>query len=337
LASVVLFWTTTATDVDEELMNRCLVIWVSEDRELTRAIHRLQREQETIEGQLAQEKREAIIKLHQNAQRLLQPVKVHNPYARQLTFIDTQTRTRRDNPKYLALIRTIAFLHQYQRPRKTRMEGGKEVVYIEVTKEDIAIANVLANEVLGRSLDELSSQTQQLLMRIEEMVRAACERLGIEQQDYRFSRRDVREHTGWSNTQVHRHLRKLEDLEYVLAHRGSRGQSMVYELVYEGQGKAGERFMLGLADASKLAEHAYDDEHCGAEAPNCGSIAGQLRAISRGMRVEPIGPAPSNGKGFDGSAHPNAENTDQEEGEKPPLSYVVAGRNGEPLETTEQS
>ena len=48
-----IFLTTTAIDLDEELLNRCLVLTVNEDREQTQAIHRLQREQQTLEGLLA--------------------------------------------------------------------------------------------------------------------------------------------------------------------------------------------------------------------------------------------------------------------------------------------
>ena len=50
---VMIFLTTTAIDLDEELLNRCLVLSVNEDREQTQAIHKLQREQQTIEGLLA--------------------------------------------------------------------------------------------------------------------------------------------------------------------------------------------------------------------------------------------------------------------------------------------
>jgi len=41
---VMIFLTTTAIDLDEELLNRCLVLSVNEDREQTQAIHKLQRE-----------------------------------------------------------------------------------------------------------------------------------------------------------------------------------------------------------------------------------------------------------------------------------------------------
>src|SRR6202034_3878569 len=92
---VMIFLTTTAIDIDEELLNRCLVLTVNEDREQTQAIHRIQREAQTIEGLLRKRDRDELLKLHRNAQRLLRPLTVVNPYARALTFMDGQTRTRR--------------------------------------------------------------------------------------------------------------------------------------------------------------------------------------------------------------------------------------------------
>jgi DNA primase len=148
---VALFLTTTAIDVDEELLNRCLVLAVSEEREQTRAIHQRQRERETLDGLLAEQERQRVIRLHRAAQSLLRSVHVVNPYAPRLTFADARTRTRRDHQKYLMLIRTIALLHQHQRERKHAQAGGQEIEYIEVTPADIAVANRLAHEVLGRS------------------------------------------------------------------------------------------------------------------------------------------------------------------------------------------
>ena len=156
---VMIFLTTTAIDLDEEMLNRCLVLSVNEDRAQTQAIHRVQREAQTLEGLLQRRDRSTILAVHRNAQRLLKPVFVANPYARELTFLDSQTRTRRDHMKYLTLIRSIALLHQHQRPRKRVEHRGRMVEYIEVTVNDIAVANRLAHEVLGRSLDELPPQT----------------------------------------------------------------------------------------------------------------------------------------------------------------------------------
>src|SRR2546429_5061417 len=83
---VMLFLTTTAIDLDEELQNRCLVLAVDEGRAQTQAIHKKQREAQTIEGLLARREREEILCVHQNAQRLLKPLFAANPYARELTF-----------------------------------------------------------------------------------------------------------------------------------------------------------------------------------------------------------------------------------------------------------
>jgi DNA primase len=249
---VMIFLTTTAVSIDEELLNRCLVLTVDEDREQTRAIHELQRKSETLEGLLAGQQRSEIIRRHQNAQRLLRPLLVANPWAARLTFLDDRTRTRRDHVKYLTLIRAIALLHQYQRPARSVTREEKTLEYIEVELSDIAVANRLAGEVLGQSLDELPPQTRKLLGRISEMVETGCERLKTKRSELRFTRRGVRDFTAWSDSQVRVHLDRLVALEYVLVHRGGRGQSFVYELLYDDEGRDGRPFLMGLIDVEAL-------------------------------------------------------------------------------------
>jgi len=259
---VMIFLTTTAVDVDEELLNRCIVLTVDEDRKQTRAIHELQRKAETLEGLLAQRDRERVVAVHRNAQRLLRSLLVANPFARDLTFLDDRTRTRRDHVKYLTLIRTIALLHQHQRPVKTAAHNGESVDYIEVAPSDISAANRLAHEVLGRTLDELSPQTRRLLEMVHAMVGKRCSELEMDQADCRFTRKDVRRHSGWSDFQVRTHLAKLADLEYVLVHHGGRGQSFVYELLYDGKGSDGSPFLMRLLDVAEPGrEYDGDNEH----------------------------------------------------------------------------
>ena len=248
---VMIFLTTTAIEVDDELLNRCLVLTVDEGRDQTRRIHELQREAQTLEGLLAKRERDRIVRLYQNAQRLIRPLFVANPFARELTFLDHQTRTRRDHMKYLTLIRAIALLHQYQRPVKTAEHLGEAIRYIEVTREDIATAHRLAHEVLGRSLDELPPQTRRLLGLIEELVLEGVRKLGVDRSDFRFSRRQVRERTGWGDTQLRVHLGRLVELELVLAHRGRQGQSFLYELL--AQTGASGPSLSGLLDAETLS------------------------------------------------------------------------------------
>jgi biotin operon repressor len=116
---------------------------------------------------------------------------------------------------------------------------------------DIELANQLANEVLGRSIDELPPQTRSLLQIIHKMVSDYCLKNQIDQKDYFFSRRQVREHIGWSNSTLHKHLARLEELEYLILHRGARGHTFVYELSYHGEDN---KFMIGLATTTMLKE-----------------------------------------------------------------------------------
>ncbi|NJD06120.1 MAG: toprim domain-containing protein [Methylococcaceae bacterium] len=274
---VMLFLTTTAIDIDEELLNRCLVLSVNESREQTQAIHALQRRQQTLEGLLQNEDRKHLIQLHRNAQRLLRPLLVANPYAERLTFIDDKTRTRRDHMKYLTLIRAIALLHQYQRPVKTVNHQGQVLRYIEVTQDDIETANRLAHEVLGRSLDELPPQPRTLLKQVQRMVMQTCKAQGVAQKDYRFSRRDVRAFTGWSDGQLKIHCSRLTELEYLLVHRGGRGQSLVYELLYDGDPATVQKHLMGLIDPENLG---YDEKKSGYEAEKAAPSQGQDRPKS---------------------------------------------------------
>lgn len=253
---VMLFSTTTAIDIDEELMNRCLVLSVDESREQTQAIHAAQRHKRTLAGLRARQQKETLVQLHQNAQRLLRPLAVLNPYADQLTFLDVKTRTRRDHEKYLTLIDTIALLHQYQRSVHKDKHQNIVTEYIEVTLEDIALANQIAHDVLGKTLDELPPQTRKLLDVMAQMVQADCQRYGIKQRDYRFSRKAVRDYSGFTDFQVKKHLKRLEDLEYVLIHKGKRGQSYEYELLYQNEGESQAHFMLGLINPTTLTYDA---------------------------------------------------------------------------------
>jgi len=259
---VMLFLTTTAIDIDEELLNRCLVLSVNESREQTRAIHEAQRRRQTLAGLLADEDAKAVLALHRNAQGLLDAVKVVNPFADALTFLDDKTRTRRDHMKYLTLIQAIALLHQHQRPIRDVRHRRQIVRYIEVEASDIQLANQLASEVLGRTLDELPPQTRRLLHIIDDWAGAECARLAIRRADLRFTRRQVRALTGWGDTQAKVHLARLAQLEYLLIHRVKAGQGYEYELLYAGEGEDGARFLMGLSSPPP----AYDDRRSGAAA-----------------------------------------------------------------------
>ena len=250
---VMIFLTTTAVEMDEELLNRCIVLTVNENPEQTRAIHRIQREAQTREGLWAREERMDILKLHRNAQRLLRPLRVANELAPSLSFPYNRTRTRRDHMKFLTLINAIALLHQHQREIRHETRRGRTLEYIEATEADVELARQLVNQALPPSLDDLPQQTRHLLLLIERMVASECARLQIERAEYRFSRRTVRQHTQWGDSVLKKHLHRLEEMEYLIVHRGGRGQGYVYELDFETD-KQGNPAVPGLGssyDANK--------------------------------------------------------------------------------------
>jgi len=312
---VMLFLTTTAIDIDEELLNRCLVLTVNESREQTRAIHALQRRRQTLEGLLEAEDREATLRLHRNAQALLEGLAVVNPFADSLTFLDDKTRTRRDHMKYLTLIRAIALLHQHQRQIHTVQHRGRAVRYVEVEAGDIALANRLAHEVLGRTLDELPPQTRRLLSLLTGWAGEECARQAIRRHEFRFGRRQVRELTGWGDTQLKVHLGRLAELEYLITHRVRAGQGFEYELLYDGEGQAGERFVMGLSDAGGCA---YDERRSGPEAPWSG--AGPSRsAPGRG----PVAPRSGGGRQPQSAAIPSLIRADEEDAAETLQTHVT--------------
>ncbi|WOA50897.1 CHC2 zinc finger domain-containing protein [Dickeya solani] len=245
---VMLMLTTTAIDVDEELLNRCLVLTVNESRKQTEAIHALQRHKQTLEGLLMENEKSYLTELHQNAQRLLKPLKVVNPFASQLTFLSDKTRTRRDHMKYLTLIQSVALLHQYQREVKTVEHRGVVIEYIEVERSDIVLANRLAHEILGRTLDEMPPQTRKLLLLIQGMVNQLAHTQNRKPSEVRFTRRDIRDATQWSDNQLKVHCLRLVEMEYLLVHGGSRGHLLQYELLWDGHGNGDNTHLCGLID-----------------------------------------------------------------------------------------
>jgi len=274
-----LITTTTAINVDEELMNRCLVLAVDEGREQTKAIHARQRAKRTIEGLRAKQGKETLLTLHRNAQRLLQPLAVVNPYADRLTFLDDRTRTRRDHEKYLTLIDVITLLHQHQRPIKTLVQGEKTIAYIEATASDIEHATKLAHEVLGRSLDELPPQTRRLLSDLIHLVAERAKENKIPTRSVRFTRREIRERTGWGDTQLKLHLARLADLELLLAHRGANGV-FDYELLYDGEDSATPH-LSGLIDTKILTCDGNRSEQNEARSASGRGVVGGLSAGGR--------------------------------------------------------
>lgn len=228
---VALLMTTTAAELEPELQNRLVVLSTDEGRSQTRAVQAAQREQETLTGLLARQRRADLQSLHHDAQRLLHPVAVVNPHAPETRFPDSATRHRRDHAKLLGLVRAVTLAHQHQRQHRLVEVGSATVTYIEATEEDVKVAERLAEKVLAASADDLSPPTRRLLDAVGELQAAIGGR--------HFTRRELREATGFGDTQLKVHLARLVDLEYVSAHGA--GPATTYELAafVEGEDRSG--------------------------------------------------------------------------------------------------
>jgi DNA primase len=222
--------TTTRQVLDEETQSRFLVLTIDESAKATETILRAQRHRDTLAGYLAELDKNALIAKHHTAQRMLESVVVINPFAEQLTFPANGLRARRDQKKYLMLIKSVAFLFQKQRTFHEGKRGDQTFKYIQVTPDDIRVANGLAAYVLRHANDELSAPARTLLKLIGDLVKAHSTDAGEAGSAFVFTRRQVREATGWSDWQMRTHLKELEDLEYLVAKLGSRGKEYQYEL-----------------------------------------------------------------------------------------------------------
>ena len=126
---------------------------------------------------------------------------------------------------------------------------------------------MLMQEVQGRNPDDLNGVSRALLAQIGQMVRermraalAADPGRAVHAEDVRFTRREIREHTGWSHSRVKRYLKQLVDMEFVLAESGRFGATYRYRLVEE-LGEPGEPGQPGHHLAGTWPRPENDETH----------------------------------------------------------------------------
>ena len=231
------FQSTTNPEINSETKSRFFTLGVDESREQTRNILTSQRKSYTLEGLVGNLEEQNIIHKHHTFQRMLKPYAVVNPFAPYITYSDDRLQARRQMPLLLRLIAAVAFLNQLQKDVKSY----QNIEYIEASKEDINLAVELASEIIGLSLDDLSIPSRDLLEQLNKMLPQ-----GKERHYSSFTRTDVMNYTGWTRTRLHVHLKELIDMELVVKLSGRKNSLQHYRLLYDGQGKDGKRFMIGL-------------------------------------------------------------------------------------------
>ena len=143
---------TTRESVYEDNANRSLLLHLDGSKEQDKRI--MTYHQKVKAGLIDGAAQEMIREKLQNMQRVLQPIKVLNPYSLHIELPEEVMNLRRTLPLLLSFIEAITFSHQCQRESKVDTQTGE--VYIETVPEDIALAFKLLRDVLFRKSDELS-------------------------------------------------------------------------------------------------------------------------------------------------------------------------------------
>jgi hypothetical protein len=148
---------------------------------------------------------------------------------------------------------------------------------------------------------------------LDAMVARRCAEADIDRRELRFTRRDALDVSGFGLTQLRLHLERLVDLELVLVHRGLRGQSFVYELLWDGSMADDEPHLAGLVDVDSLGGRGTTERWRG--------LMGQLAGPKRGQNGAKAGVK----RGAAGDVKPALA---LETVQIPPLGKVTPYRNG---------
>lgn len=226
---------TTAQNINPENANRCFEIFLDESSAQTLRVFEKQRDIRTLSGWKQDLKRQNVTNLHQNAQRLLKNVKVIIPYVHEIKFPSNWMRNRRDHDRFLCLIEAVAFLHQYQRDRKSANGTNKALEecneeYIEANLDDYETAYNLALTVFTSSHHDLPKNTLGVFFQLKKMVEEKAKEQQIRVGELWFRRRELREFSKLQDHQLKRTLRTLTDLEYLNVKRSGQGGTYFYRL-----------------------------------------------------------------------------------------------------------
>jgi len=162
----------------------------------------------------------ACVKIH-NIQRLLTgKIKVVNPFQPELKLPEYVFKKLRTNTHYITLIKSITFLHQYQRKHQQNKTTGE--IFIQTTLEDIALANTLSKQSLLRKSDELSGEVRDFFESLKREVKQSDQTSFVSKQ----LRVKFRMHP----MKFNRRINELKNRGYIKQTGGNRKTSYEYEI-----------------------------------------------------------------------------------------------------------
>jgi DNA primase len=150
---------TTREKLYEDNANRCILVETDLSQKQDGLIMDYQRKLSA--GLIDKTKENQTKELLQNAQRILKPITIRNPFAPYINLPEVVFKPRRTIGLLLSFIETITFYHQYQLVVKT--DPKTQEIYIETQVEHLEKAFELLKEALFRKSDELTGASRKFL------------------------------------------------------------------------------------------------------------------------------------------------------------------------------
>lgn len=190
---------TTQEKIYEDNANRAILIYLDGSKEQDERIMNYQKQ---LRAGLTDwyKERQTQEKL-QNMQRILQPVRVINPYAPLIDLPKEIFKPRRTLPILLSFIEAITFYCQYQRETKADETTGE--VYTETHPTDIEWALKLLKDVLFRKGDELSGVIREFYQYLQQWQQ--------QKKLKQFYANDIRKDNRINPRTLNRYLQELTD------------------------------------------------------------------------------------------------------------------------------
>lgn len=210
---------TTQEQIYEDNANRSFLIYLDESKSQDKRIMEYQRKLSA--GKINEEEESAAKELLKNVQRLLEPVKIINPYAEHLNIPEEVLKPRRTNNHYLQFIEVVTHYHQFQRTRQADKETGE--LYIETTLDDIQAANALLKETLLRKSDELTGACRNYLEAVKSYL--------AHEDKKQFTNREIRKALKVNPSNQKRYNLSLIHNYYIKKVKGKTGTAYKYEIV----------------------------------------------------------------------------------------------------------
>ncbi len=234
---------TTDEQIYEDNANRSFLIYLDDTEAQDTKIMDYQRKH--YAGKIDKEEEHQAKNLLQNAQRILKPVTIINPYAEYLQLPNEVFKKRRTNAHYLQFIEAITFYNQYQRPEEVNTETGE--IFITTTIEDIKQANELIKHILLRKSDELNGATRNYLELLKTYLR--------EQQHVEFKTKEVRAHYRLNVNSQKQYMMALIQNGYIKKNTGNKKIGFTYSVVNPNEYKVLEEQIQKILDnsASKVS------------------------------------------------------------------------------------